>query len=160
MVDLTKNDRELIKHATALHSYEFNQIREKIADQTKIGSFIAAVLGDFIYSMDDAVLDDMNNQITDYFDNDVKAYLMQLIGDINDARNSVINIFLMFIDDKEKLNKVASSNMGDCSLDYLYSIGEGSVTSKPYAKAIKGLSEIEKTTLNYYLARADFEELD
>lgn len=162
MTVLSEANLNLIKKASQFHTKTFKKIQENIPTETKIGSFIYFSLGDFMFDIDEKVLNNPSFEINYYWENDANLYAQQLLDDIKDARNSIINLFLMYIDNKKNLEYYSPDEMNDYTEDYVLGFGTGSITYhfKDQEERLSKLSEIERTVLNYYLSKTGFNEIN
>lgn len=162
-----KGDIALLNAVTTAHENFFNKLQSKIKINTKAKSFIFNAMGDYVWDMNIAICDNPDYQLGWYWDRNVQAYATQLLEAMNNAKNVVINLYLLYSKNKEDLGDVAaeyeenSSNdydayMSDVSMSY-YSLLGSLIAYKAKYQEIIQLDNSELKELNSILKECGFE---
>lgn len=159
-----KDDTALFKAITTTHAKYFTSLQAKIQINTKAKSFISNTIGDYIWDMNNSFCENPNFQLGWYFNGNVKSYATQLLNDIINAKNAIINLYLLYNYNKNDFediraeyeeNKEFNTYISDVSLDY-YNIIGGSVCTHPEPQEILALTNQELKELNSILKEYEF----
>lgn len=116
----------LVKMLAEMHRDEFFKIKnyfDYVAENWTYpekleATFIAEMIGDYVYDFSIAMLDDPINELEQYYDGDIRIFLRQVLEASKNPQNCVINTFLVFHENRKNLQEYKPSEIADISLDY------------------------------------------
>ena len=89
----------------------------------------------------------------------VEEYVKFLNDEMKNARNSIINIYLLYLANKEDLEDCQPDDMNDISMEYLNKIGSGIVCDEVGENSLDNLTVKEIKELNKYLEATGFDKI-
>ena len=78
---------------------------------------------------------------------------------MKNARNSIINLYLLYLANKEDLEDCQPDDMNDISMEYLNKIGSGNVCDEIEKNSLDTLTVKEIKELNKYLEATGFDKI-
>lgn len=142
---LTNNELMQIKTASIKQSKIYDQICRRLDLKSNLQSFIHDVLCDYVYDINDGIIDCLDNYIPSTWPN-ASAYINELNDSIKHVKNAVINVYIVYYDHVNELNETclaaddsnldANHYISDVSTDYYNEYLGGNIISEPSNKAI------------------------
>lgn len=155
---LSKDHQIKVNEITEKHDKIFSDIQKNIETTTRLGVFMSCVLGDYIWDINQQIIEGKSFEIFWYWGS-VEEYVKFLTHEIEYARNSIINIFLLYFQNKEDLEGYQTDEMNDISMEYLNTIGSGNICEEVEEEKLDELTVKEVRELNAYLKAANFERI-
>lgn len=146
-----------LKRVTDDHAKCFQAIADSIPVRTRKGSFIHYLIDDYLSDINQGVYAHTEVLINRYWNESVQAYADDLYHDISNARNAVINSFLLYLSDEASLKHISPFEMKDWTTEYLGIIGSNHFCDDAPLSRINSLSHKQKKQLNYFLHKAGFD---
>lgn len=147
-----------IDKITEEHDKFFSDINNKIETKTPLGAFLHCVLGDYIWDINEDVVQGNAFQVFWYWGS-VEEYVKFLNDEMKNARNSIINLYLLYLANKEDLEDCQPDDMNDISMEYLNKIGSGIVCDEIGENSLDNLTVKEIKELNKYLEATGFDKI-
>lgn len=152
-------DKDLFEEVTKEHSQFFRSLEERIPAKSNVGVFIASLINDYRYDINEQVCSHPANEINRFWNGSTSQYADNLKHDMKNAENAIVNCYLLYQGDKDLLDAYDPSDMNLMTMEYLEVIGTNRFCDKPSVKEIMNLSNKQKKELNLLLRKTGLGDL-